>query len=49
MGERSGAPSGFSPASIVISKTPVAVQVPQPDVSANHDAPHPQQKQQEAA
>jgi len=40
MGERSGAPSGFSPASIVISKTPVAVQVPQPDVSANRDAPH---------
>ena len=39
MGERSGAPSGFSPASIVISKTPVAVQLPQPDVSANRDAP----------
>jgi hypothetical protein len=40
MGERSGAPSGFSPASIVISKPPVAVQLPQPDVSANRDAPH---------
>ena len=39
MGERSGAPSGFSPASIVISKPPVAVQLPQPDVSANRDAP----------
>jgi hypothetical protein len=33
-------PSGFSPASIVISKPPVAVQLPQPDVSANRDAPH---------
>src|SRR5271155_4672971 len=40
MGERSGAPSGFSPASIVISKPPVAVQLPQPDASANRDAPH---------
>src|SRR5208283_1697333 len=40
MGERSGAPSGFSPASIVISIPPVAVQLPQPDVSANRDAPH---------
>ena len=40
MGERSGAPSGFSPASIVMSKPPVAVQLPQPDVSANRDAPH---------
>ena len=39
MGKRSGAPSGFSPASIVISKPPVAVQLPQPDVSANRDAP----------
>jgi hypothetical protein len=39
MGERSGAPSGFSPPSIVISKPPVAVQLPQPDVSANRDAP----------
>jgi hypothetical protein len=39
MGERSGDPSGFSPASIVISKPPVAVQLPQPDVSPNHDAP----------
>src|SRR5208337_3522572 len=39
MGERSGAPSGFSPASIVISKPPVEVQLPQPDVSANRDAP----------
>src|SRR5271165_4004503 len=39
MGERSGAPSGFSPASIVISKPPVALQLPQPDVSANRDAP----------
>src|SRR5271157_5982686 len=39
MGERSGAPSGFSPASIVISNPPVAVQLPQPDVSANRDAP----------
>src|SRR5208283_4378699 len=39
MGERSGAPSGFSPSSIVISKPPVAVQLPQPDVSANRDAP----------
>ena len=38
-GERYGTPSGFSPASIVISKTPVAVQLPQPDVSANRDAP----------
>jgi hypothetical protein len=27
MGERSGAPSGFSPASIVISKPPVAVSI----------------------
>ena len=35
-----GAPSGFSPASIVMSKPPVAVQLPQPDVSANRDAPH---------
>src|SRR5208283_5079019 len=40
MGERSGAPSGFSPASIVISKPPVAVHLPQPDVSDNRDAPH---------
>src|SRR5208283_4930457 len=40
LGERSGAPSGFCPASIVISKPPVAVQLPQPDVSANRDAPH---------
>ena len=40
MGERSGAPSGFRPASIVISKPPVAVQLPQPDVSANRHAPH---------
>src|SRR5271166_6115771 len=40
MGERSGAPSGFSPSSIVISKPPVAVELPQPDVSANRDAPH---------
>src|SRR5271157_6369372 len=39
MGERAGAPSGFSPASIVISKPPVAVQLPQPDVSDNRDAP----------
>jgi hypothetical protein len=39
MGERSGAPSGFSLASIVISKPPVAVQLPQ-QVSANRDAPH---------
>src|SRR5271165_822812 len=39
MGERSGAPSGFSPASIVISKPPVAVHLPQPDVSDNRDAP----------
>ena len=39
MGERSGAPSGFSPPSIVISNPPVAVQLPQPDVSANRDAP----------
>jgi putative Mg2+ transporter-C (MgtC) family protein len=39
MGERSGAPSGLSPASIVISKPPVAVQLPQPDVSDNRDAP----------
>src|SRR5271154_3707502 len=39
MGERSGAPSGFSRASIVISKPPVAVQLPQPDVSDNRDAP----------
>ena len=38
-GERSGAPSGFSPASIVMSKPPVAVQLPQPDVSDNRDAP----------
>ena len=34
-----GAPSGFSPAPIVISKPPVAFQLPQPDVSANRDAP----------
>jgi hypothetical protein len=39
MGKRSGSPSGFSSASIVISKPPVAVQLPQPDVSANRDAP----------
>src|SRR5271155_3210609 len=39
MGERSVAPSGFSRASIVISKPPVAVQLPQPDVSDNRDAP----------
>jgi len=39
MGERFGAPSGFGPVSIVISKPPVAVQLPQPDVSANVDAP----------
>src|SRR5271165_3437035 len=39
MGERSGAPSFFSPPSIVISKPPVAVQLPQPDVSANRDPP----------
>src|SRR5271165_3828797 len=42
MGERSGAPSGFSPASIVISKPPVAVHLPQPDVSDNRDAPQAQ-------
>jgi len=30
-----------SPASIVISKPPVAVQLPQPDVSANRGASHP--------
>jgi len=40
MGERSGAPSGLTPPSIVISKPPVAVHLPQPDVSANRDAPH---------
>src|SRR5271166_4016556 len=39
MGERSGAPSGLTPPSIVISKPPVAVHLPQPDVSANRDAP----------
>jgi len=40
MAERPGAPRGLSLASIVISKPPVAVQLPQPDVSANRDAAH---------
>src|SRR5208283_664298 len=40
MGERSGAPSGFSPALIVISKPPIAVHLPHPDVSDNRDTPH---------
>jgi hypothetical protein len=33
-------PRTSAPASIVISKPPVAVQLPQPDVSANRDARH---------
>ena len=40
MGARSGAPSGFALYQSSFSKPPVAVQLPQPDVSANRDAPH---------
>ena len=39
MGERSGAPRPSALYQSSFSKPPVAVQLPQPDVSANRDAP----------
>ena len=39
MGERSGAPRASALYQSSFSKPPVAVQLPQPDVSANRDAP----------
>ena len=40
MGERSGAPRASALYQSSFSKPPVAVQLPQPDVSANRDAPN---------
>ena len=40
MGERSDAPRLLALYQSSFSKPPVAVQLPQPDVSANRDAPH---------